>query len=222
MEQILGFITQHGLPAFVIGCISIANAGILKLCKVFDKITSKDLRHVIFFVLDVALAFGCAAVYFYAFKLDWKGYPIFSALQISATTSLYAIYEGVRGKKLIQIIINAIVKCFKNNDAFKKLAKKLGLPEEVVTEMAADITNVNENSTKKQIAQDRKRVVLSIKKAYGDIEEEDRQIEEQKAKAEVQIKKDQSAEQEKAQLESIKIKIRAAKQATKDAETENK
>ena len=92
MEQILEYIKQNGLPVFIIATCIIAIVGTLKLCKVFDKISSKNVKKFIYYILDIALSFGSSAIYFAIFKLNFNDYLIFSVSQISSTTALYALY----------------------------------------------------------------------------------------------------------------------------------
>ena len=128
MEQILAYIESYGLPVFVIATCIILLIGILKVCKLFDKIENKNVKKFIYYALDVALAFGGAAIYFAIFKLNWAEYVMFSAAQVSATTTLYAIYENFGVRKLVQILLNWVSGWFKANPNHKltKLAQGLG------------------------------------------------------------------------------------------------
>lgn len=128
MEEILDFIQVHGLAVFVIATIIIAFIGVLKLCKVFSKINNKNVKKCIYYVLDVVLAFGFSAIYFAIFKVNFGTYLTFSITQISATTTLYAIYENFGVRNLVQMLLTFIGKKLKPDqvDKFKKLAKKLG------------------------------------------------------------------------------------------------
>lgn len=128
MEQILDFIQTNGLPVFVIATCIIAIIGILKLCKVFNKVTNKNVKKCIYYILDVALAFGGSAIYYAIFKLSFNSYIAFSLAQITATTTLYAMYENFGVRNLVQLFFNLIAKKLKPDQLqqFKKLAKKLG------------------------------------------------------------------------------------------------
>ena len=129
MEQILEYIKQNGLPVFIIATRIIAIVGTLKLCKVFDKISSKNVKKFIYYILDIALSFGSSAIYFAIFKLNFNDYLIFSVSQISSTTALYALYENFGLRKLVQMLIEWLSKRIKIEDAIKlaKIAEKIGL-----------------------------------------------------------------------------------------------
>lgn len=129
MEHILTFIQNYGLPVFVIASCIIAFLGILKLCKLFDKISSKSVKKLIYYIMDIALSFGGAAIYFAVFNRDFSGYVAFSATQVTATTTLYAIYENFGVRKLVQMLLGCVAGWFKKNPEhkFTKLAKQLGL-----------------------------------------------------------------------------------------------
>lgn len=139
MEQILEYITRYGLSVFVIASCIIALIGILKLCKVFDKITNKNVKKLIYYVLNIVLAFGGSAIYFAAFKISFSGYVVFAFAQVGATTTLYAIYENFGVRKLVQIALDAIAKWFKKNPEHKvtKALKSLGLTEEAIESVKA-------------------------------------------------------------------------------------
>ena len=129
MEQIFEYIKENGLPVFIIATCIIAIVGVLKLCKVFDKISSKNVKKFIYYALDIVLSFGGSAIYFAIFKLDFSNYMIFSISQISSTTALYALYENFGLRKLVQMLIAWLSTRIKKEDAVKlsKIAEKMGL-----------------------------------------------------------------------------------------------
>lgn len=141
MEQILDFISQYGLPVFVIASCSILLIGILKLCKVFNKISNKNIKKLIYYILNVVLSFGGAAIYYAAFKIGFNSYLMFCLTQISATTTLYAIYENFGVRKLVQIGLAWVTSWSKKNpeSKFTKAAKALGFDEEKISAMLAEI-----------------------------------------------------------------------------------
>lgn len=141
MEQILEFISQYGLPVFVIASCSILLIGILKLCKVFNKISNKNVKKLIFYILNVVLSFGGAAIYYAAFKVGFDSYLMFCLTQVSATTTLYAIYENFGVRKLVQIGLAWVASWSKKNpeSKFTKAAKALGFDEEKISAMIAEV-----------------------------------------------------------------------------------
>ena len=141
MEQILNFISQYGLPVFVIASCSILLIGILKLCKVFDRISNKNIKKLIYYILNVVLSFGGAAIYYAAFKVGFESYLVFCLTQVGATTTLYAIYENFGVRKLVQIGLAWVASWSKKNpeSKFTKAAKALGFDEEKISAMIAEI-----------------------------------------------------------------------------------
>lgn len=137
MEQILDYISHYGLAVFVIASCIIAFIGILKLCKVFSKIENKNIKKLIYYVLNVALAFAGSAIYFAIYKLNFNGYVMFACTQVGATTTLYAIYENFGVRKLVQILLAWIATWFKKNpeDKLVKALKGLGLTEEAIAKL---------------------------------------------------------------------------------------
>ena len=129
MEQILAYIGNYGLPVFIIATCIIAVIGTLKLCKVFNKISNKNVKKFLYYLLDVVFAFAGTAIYFTVFKVPFTDYVVFSITQVTATTTLYAIYENFGLRKLVQIATAAFIKWLTTGkeNKFKKLAKKLGL-----------------------------------------------------------------------------------------------
>lgn len=132
---LLEYIESYGLPILVIAACIITLLGILKLCKVFDKISNKEIRKCIFLTIDLALAFGAAAIYFALFNKSFSGYLVYSGAQFVVTVVLYAMYENWGVRKFVQFLLALIAKWFKNDNEskFKKLAIKLGLDQAVAT-----------------------------------------------------------------------------------------
>lgn len=129
MEQIFNFIQVYGLPVFIIATWIIIFLGGLKLLKVFDKIKSKNVKKFIYYAIDISLAFGGIAIYFAIFKLDFANYLPLCATQVSATTTLYAVYENLGARKLVQMFWSWFAKFVEENKHNKliKYAQKIGL-----------------------------------------------------------------------------------------------
>lgn len=214
MEQILAFIQQYGLPVFVIATCIIVFLGILKLCKVFAKVTNKNVKKLIYYTLDIALSFGGTAIYFAIFKLSFANYLVFSASQISATTTLYAIYENFGIRKLVQIALDGIAKMFKSNDAFKKLAEKLGVAPEDVDNLKNQLMGNLEKASKKEQKEAEKQAIEALKQANKEVKLEQKQTEEKKvaeAKAVVEQEKAKANDALKAKVAIAKSKISTQK-----------
>jgi len=149
MEEILSYIARYGLSVFVIASCIIALIGILKLCKVFSKIKNSNIRKLIYYILNVTLSFGGAAIYFAIFKLNFSNYLMFSCTQVGATTTLYAIYENFGIRKLFQIGLSQISTWLKKNpeSKFSKAAKAFGLSEEKIKNIIAEIKPAAEDKS---------------------------------------------------------------------------
>lgn len=132
---LLGYIESYGLPILVIAICIISFLGILKLCKVFDKLQNKEVRKCIFLIIDLVLAFGFAAIYFAIFKKPFSGYCVYSGAQFVVAVVLYAMYENWGLRKLVQVVLALLSKwCTSDKEhKFKKLAIALGLDHAVVT-----------------------------------------------------------------------------------------
>lgn len=134
MEEILGFIAMYGIPVFVIATCIIAFLGILKLCKVFDKLTNRNVKKFVYYTLDVILAFVGSLLYFLIFHIDFSGYWMYCITQVSATTTLYAIYENFGFRKLLQMGLDKLAQAIKNspNTKLTKTLTSLGLNETAI------------------------------------------------------------------------------------------
>ena len=103
MEQIVNYVNEYGLPVFVIATCIIVLLGILKLCKVFSKIQNANIKKFVYYVINIVLSFGGVAIYFATFHVDFVNYIAVVFTQIGATTTLYAIYENLGARKLVQL-----------------------------------------------------------------------------------------------------------------------
>jgi hypothetical protein len=148
MEQLLAYIAQYGLTVATIAFIVICFIGTLKLCKVFNKISSKQLKKTIYYVLSISLSFGVSALYFVIFNLSWDTYVKFSIAQANATAILYAIYENLGLRKLLQVIATKWIDYIKKSPERKtaKALKNLGLTEDMLNKLQA-IAGTTTNDT---------------------------------------------------------------------------
>lgn len=139
MEQILAYIERYGLIVATIALSVICFIGLLKVCKVFNKISSKQAKKTIYYILSIGLAFGATALYYSLFTLSWDTYLKFSIAQANATAVLYALYENLGIRKLLQVIATKWVEYIKKNPERKtaKALKNLGLTEDMLTKLQA-------------------------------------------------------------------------------------
>lgn len=150
LSKAWALVEAYGLSVLVIAVSIIAFIGVLKLCKVFDKIQNKELKKFIYYAIDIVLAFGGSAIYFAAFKLDWSAFVAYSVAELTVVTTLYSIYEHLGGRKFVRWIIGLVAKWVKKNpDAqLSKWANKVGL------ETAIEKINVEIETAKKKEAEE--------------------------------------------------------------------
>lgn len=102
VEQALSnFMEVYGLPILLMSVIIILLIGILKYFKVFDKITNKNVKKFIYYVLDIALSFCLVAIYYAIYDISFKTYLNYCYKTIVATSVMYAIYENFGLRKLL-------------------------------------------------------------------------------------------------------------------------
>lgn len=164
MDKIVDYVKAYGLSIFVIAVSIIAIIGLLKLCKVFNKIKSGDVKKCIYYALDLLLAFGGSAIYFATFGLDFSGYIAYSLAELTVVTTLYAIYEHFGVRKFVRWIISLIAGWIKTNPAtkFGKLAKKIGLDVALVQVNEAIAKREAEEAEKKRIAEEAAKIAQQV------------------------------------------------------------
>lgn len=155
MDKLISYIQNYGLSILVIAVCIIAIVGILKLCKVFDKIKSDDLKKFIYYAIDVVLAFAGSAIYFAIFHKDWTGYAMYSLSQLATTLFLYAFYEQCGIRKLVRMLISVIAGWIKKNpeNELAKWAEKVGLTESIEklqTILADEQEKAEQEATKRE------------------------------------------------------------------------
>lgn len=174
MEDILKYIQAYGLPVFIIASCIIAILGILKLCKAFAKVQNANLKKFIYYVMDIALSFGGAAIYFAAFKEDFSAYIGFSIAQISATTTLYAIYENLGARKLVQMFFAWFGDLINkdNHNKLIKFAKSVGIEnaiEELKQYAVKQLEQENKQAEEKKEIVEEKQEIVEEKKEDANI-----------------------------------------------------
>ena len=134
MAEAFKYITTYGLSMLVIACLIIAFIGLLKVCKVFSKISSVNVKKVLYYVLDIALSFAFVAVYFAITKQSFSTYLAYTGAEIFVVTTLYAVYENFGLRKLLQVIITAIQNHIAKNKNSKltKIVQQLGIEQSLV------------------------------------------------------------------------------------------
>lgn len=154
MDKILSYVETYGLSILVISICIIVLIGLLKMCKLFDKIESKDIKKVIYYALDVVLAFAGSAIYFASFNKGWEGYIAYSFAELAVTTLLYALYENFGVRKLVQWLFSVIATWIKKNPdkELSKLVEKIGLTESL-DKIQTMIKESEEKSKQEQQAQ---------------------------------------------------------------------
>lgn len=144
-------VEAYGLSVLVIAVSIIAFIGILKLCKVFDKITNKDIKKFIYYAIDIVLAFAGSAIYFAAFKIEWSAFAAYSIAELTVVTTLYSIYEHFGVRKFVRWIIGLVAKWIKKNPdkQLSKWANKVGL-ESAIEKINVEIQQKEELAKQQQ------------------------------------------------------------------------
>lgn len=134
MSEAVKYISKYGISLLVIALVIIAIIGILKKCKVFNKLPSKNIKKAVYYALDIALAFGLTALYFVLFKQGFSKYLTYTGAEICVVTALYAIYENFGVRKLVEITCTLIRKHFAKNKNSKlaKLVQQVGIEKSLI------------------------------------------------------------------------------------------
>ena len=135
MEIIWSAVQTYGPSILVIASIIIVVLGILKLCKVFDKITSKDLKKGLYFLIDLVLAFAGAAIYYAIFDIAFSGYYVLYSISLLAVTvTMYSFYEYFGLRWCVRKLISLVANFFKKNpkDKFTVTCDQLGLVDAII------------------------------------------------------------------------------------------
>lgn len=152
LSKAWALVEAYGLSVLIIAVTIIAFIGVLKLCKVFDKIQNKDLKKFIYYAIDIVLAFGGSAIYFAAFKLDWSAFVTYSVAELTIVTTLYSLYEHFGVRKFVRWLIGIVAKWIKKNpDAqLSKWANKVGL-ESAIEKLNVEIQHRQEELAKQEL-----------------------------------------------------------------------
>lgn len=172
LSKAWALVEAYGLSVLIIAVTIIAFIGVLKLCKVFDKIQNKDLKKFIYYAIDIVLAFSGSAIYFAAFKLDWSAFVAYSVAELTVVTTLYSLYEHLGGRKFVRWIIGIVAKWIKKNpDAqLSKWANKVGL-ETAIEKINVEIQHRQEELAKQELEKKEQAVASEIQLETVEIKE---------------------------------------------------
>lgn len=150
MAEAVKYISKYGISLLVIACIIIACIGILKACKVFNKIPSANVKKVLYYALDIAFAFAFAAIYFALSKHGFAKYLAYTGAEICVVTTLYAVYENFGVRKLLEVVVALIQKALakKKNVKLTKIVEQLGIENSLI-EIQNMITAAKQNNEQK-------------------------------------------------------------------------
>lgn len=163
MDKIISYVETYGLAILVIALCIIAFIGILKLCKAFNWIKSSKIKKFVYYISDVALAFGGSAIYFALFKISFSEYLVYAGAELGVTTTLYAVYENFGVRELVKLVLGVFAKWFKGNPNNKiaKQLKSLGLNEEAIAKVQG-VVDGEKAKVETQVAQEAKPEVKQI------------------------------------------------------------
>ncbi len=163
MDKIISYVETYGLAILVIAVSIIFLIGILKLCKAFCWIKSSKIKKLVYYISDVALAFGGSAIYFALFKISFSEYLVYAGAELGVTTTLYAVYENFGVRELVKLVLGVFAKWFKGNPNNKiaKQLKSLGLNEEAIAKVQG-VVDGEKAKVETQVAQEAKPEVKQI------------------------------------------------------------
>lgn len=156
MEKLLEYVQNYGVSILVIAVCIIAFIGILKLCKVFNKISNSNVKKFIYYAIDVVLAFAGSAIYFACFHKSFGGYVMYSVAELTVVTTLYAIYENCGIRKLVRMLLTLVASWLKSNPD-----KKVQKWANEINKLQGKITKV-ENSKKEETTEEVKPVETQV------------------------------------------------------------
>lgn len=159
MDKLLSYIETYGLSILVVAISIIVVIGLLKVCKVFDKIQSKNVKKFIYYALDIVLSFGGSAIYFACFHKDFAGYAVYCVSELTVVTTLYAVYENCGLRAFVKFLLSLTINALKKNpeDQLGKWAEKVGLEkslEELQNKIAEKEAKEVEEKTTEQTVED--------------------------------------------------------------------
>lgn len=187
----MGFVIyfERIVQVVIAGAIVITALGGLKATGIYNKIKNKDVRKLLLFLSCIVLDLIAAVIYIARDNLGWENYLPMAGGVICVTTVMYAFYENVYVRKLIQLIFrsvkNGILKVILKqqtpeearqivvdtaSEALKEAVTGAAMaiqnaekqPEKVVEETSKLVVNVKETA-----ADDFEKLLSAVKKANG-------------------------------------------------------
>lgn len=133
--DVFTLIAKWGISTLVIAVISIVLMGVLKLCKLFTKIKSADIKKIIYTAIQAVFGFGFSALYYVIFRIPFDlSYVGYSIAVVSITIIGYHYYETIGLRKFVRWLLGIFAKWFaaNPNNKIDKSLKKLGLTEDQI------------------------------------------------------------------------------------------
>lgn len=120
--SLYNIVVKNGLPALILGILTIFLIGVLKYFHVFDKV-SKENRKPIYLALTYVFTFGLTAIYYAIFKLSFADYVAYSFVVGSVVNLLYPLYENAKIRDFFALIGSFIVKIVAKKQVKAETAK---------------------------------------------------------------------------------------------------
>ena len=145
--SLYNIVAKYGLPALILGILTIFFIGIFKYFKVFDKV-AKENRKPIYLALTYVFTFGLTAIYYAIFKLSFADYVAYSFIVGSVVNLLY---ENTKLRNVFAWIGSFIVKIVAKKQVEAETTKikeeANNTQEEVKEENKTEITTQPSNNT---------------------------------------------------------------------------
>ena len=114
MEELLNFFANHGLWFGIIALAGVILLGVLKYCKVFEKITNDTYRKVTYLLCSVGFSLiGCIIYMLCTSTFSWVSlFPLAAAIW-ALNQTFYNIFKTTKLNDLAVMVMNWIVNFIK-------------------------------------------------------------------------------------------------------------
>lgn len=127
MEELINIFQTYGLAIGLIALAGVAVLGILKYCKVFDKVATDTTRHLIYIICSAGLTLIGIAIYLLCTHAwNWTFYFMLAPIVWALNQTFYNIFKATKLNDLIVKILDGI----KNLIASKKAIQEIVQPEQ--------------------------------------------------------------------------------------------
>lgn len=125
MDEFLVFLQTYGLAMGLIALAGVALLGILKYCKVFEKVQNENVRHYLYIIISAGLSVIGTAIYLVATKsFEWAYFFTVAAAIWALNQTFYNIFKTTKLNALATKVLDWVKQNF--DKIFKKQSNKDG------------------------------------------------------------------------------------------------